>query len=232
MVRRWWLVALAVGSLVVLLYASIATALSVPVTEDMARANEVPGAPPLAGVRALVVPIPDPTRMEGQLVVGGETPSGFPSGARNATLGRVLAYVAPTANGSYVPDVRTFDNVTYVENGTLAHGNLTVDVAGLAGGRTGYLLKGDAAREAVFVEEDKALGSVARYETPFSLLALFSFGSVGFLAPLIGLILTQRRKGVAGVPVEVGGCPECRGPVEKGADFCTRCGAWLPGKGN
>lgn len=228
MVRRWWLVALAVGSLVVLLYASIATALSVPLTEDVARANQAPGGPPLAGVRALVVPIPDPTRTEGTLVVGGDSPSGFPSGAQNVTMGRVLAYVAPTANGSYVPDVLAFDNVTFVENGTLAHGNLSVDVASLAGGRTGYVLKGDASRDVVFVEEAKALGSVARFVTPLSLLAMFSFGSVGFIAPLLGLILTQRRKGVPGIPVEVGGCPECRAPVEKGADFCLRCGAWLP----
>lgn len=224
--------ALAVGSLVVLLYASIATALSVPVTEEMARANQVPGEAPLAGARALVVPIADPTRSQGALVIGGESPSGFPSGARNATMGRVLAFVAPTANGSYVPDVLALDDATFVENGTLARGNLTVDVAALATGRTGYVVKGDAEREARFVPQDEALGAVARYETPASLLAMFSFGGVGFVAPLLGLVLTHRRSGVAGVPAEAGGCPECRAPVEKGVDFCMRCGAWLPGKGN
>ncbi|HWH07856.1 MAG TPA: hypothetical protein VNX21_01565, partial [Candidatus Thermoplasmatota archaeon] len=64
-------------------------------------------------------------------------------------------------------------------------------------------------------------------ETPASLVAMFSFGSVGFVAPLVALILTQRRKGVAGVPASVGGCPECRAPVEEGLSFCARCGAWV-----
>lgn len=232
MLRRWWLVALAVGSLVVLLYASIATALSVTVTPEMDAANRVPGQPPLAGSRALLVPVADPLRAKDTLLVGGATESGFPSGAQNLTMGRVLAYVAPTANGSYVPATVEFANVTMVENGTATQGNLTVDVAALAAGRTGYVVKGDAEARARFIDARDALGTVARYETPASLVAMFSFGGVGFVAPLVALILTQRRKGVAGVPVEVGGCPECRAPVEKGAAFCARCGAWMPGKGN
>ena len=227
MVRRWWLVALAVGSLVVLLYASIALALSVTVTPEMEAANRVPGAPPLAGARALLVPLADPLRAKDQLVVAGGTESGFPSGAQNASMGRVLAFVAPTANGSYVPATLELTNVSMVENGTATRGNLSVDVTALAAGRSGFIVKGDAEARPRFVEESGVLGAVARYETPLSLLAMFSFGGIGFVAPLVVLILTQRRRGVAGVPAQVGGCPECRAPVEPGAGFCMRCGAWL-----
>lgn len=214
MARRFLLIALAVVALGALMYASVATALSVPVTGEMDRANRAPGSPPLAGTRALLVPIPDPTRVEGDLLVAGETPSGFPSGARNATMGRVLAYVAPTANGSYVPASRV------VENGT-------VDVAVLAAGRSGFLVKGDAAPDVWFVETGDALGSVARFETWASLVALYSFGSIGFVAPLVLLIVTHRATGRPGVPAEVAGCPECRAPVAAGQEFCYKCGAVL-----
>lgn len=227
MARRWWLVAFAVGSLVVLLYASIATALSVTVTDEMEAANRLPEGGHLAGARALVVPVPDPSRAIGLLVVGGRTESGFPSGAENVTMGRALAYVAPTANGSYVPATLEAQNVTFVENGTTTRGNLSVDVAALAGGKSGYIVKGDAAAEPFFLPQEDLLGTVARYETPLSLMSMFAFGSVGFLAPLIVLIVTQRKTGVRGVPGDVGGCPECRAPVEPGAEFCMRCGAWL-----
>lgn len=226
MLRRAWLIALSVGSLVILLYASIAMALSVPVTEDMARANQVPGEPALAGARALLVPIPDPNEAKGQLVVGGDSVSGFPSGADNATMGRVLEYVAPTANGSYVPRERTYE-VTRIENGTLVKENVTVDVAALAGGASGYVVKGDVENEPRFLAKEATLGAVGRFESPYSLMAMFSFGGVGFVAPLLFIILTHRRTGKPGVPTSITGCPECRRPIEAGAEFCTACGAWL-----
>lgn len=225
--RRWLLVVLAVVGLTALLYASIATALSVPVTSGMEEAQRLPGAPPLAGARALVVPIADPATATGRLLVGGESTTGFPSGARNATMGRALAYVAPTANGSYVPATLTFEDVTVAANGTIERVNLTVDVTALAGGENGYIVKGDAEPRARFIPADSLLGAVARFETPATLVAYFSFGGVGFVAPLVLLIVTQRASGRPGVPGSVLGCPECRASIEPGQEFCFRCGAVL-----
>lgn len=229
--RRWLLVALAVASLVALLYASIATAMSVEVTREMAAANAVEGSLALQGWRALVVPPSDAQQALGELIVWGASPSGFPSGTREAGLGRALAYVAPDENGTFANGNRTLA-VGFVENGTRAEENVTVDVAALAGAppRAGYLVSGDAERGVRFVNETDVIGTVARFESPGSLAAMFSFGGVGFVAPLVALILTQRKSGVQGAPDGALACPECRRPLEAGASFCAACGAWLPGK--
>lgn len=140
MLRRWLLVALAVASLVGLLYASIATALSVEVTPEMAAANAGEGSLVAAGARALVVPPPTPEDAVGELVVWGATRSGFPSGASGAGMGRALAFVAPQ-NGTFAePNVTVSD--AFLQNGSRAEENVTVDVPALAGDPpvAGYLV--------------------------------------------------------------------------------------------
>lgn len=241
--RRGLLVVGSILSLTVLLYAAIITAFSVPVTAQMEVANRLPGAAePLAGSRALVIPPADPTRIptfaagepgwgdwNGSLLVAGSTPSGFPSGTQGPQLGRALAYVAPTANGTYVPGTRTFEGLPVVEGGELVLRNITVDVTSLAQGRAGFLVKGDAEATVRFVATSELVGTLARFETPATVFLLFLAGGVGFVAPLLGLLLTHKRTGVAGLPGGALMCPECGAPQTADASFCMRCGAWLTG---
>lgn len=235
--RRLVLALVSVASLVVLVYAGVLTAFSIPVTPEMEAAARLPGAAePAVGQRVLVVPVPDPTLLgtvaqdgNGTLILVGESGT-FPSGARDASIVRALAYVAPTANGSYFPATLTL-NVTRVDaNGSATRENVTFDVAALAGGRAGFLVKGDAEPSARFAETSRVVGHVARFEPGVGLVTLFALGATGFAAPLLVLIFTHRasgRPGVQGVPAGV--CRECRAPLAASAGFCYRCGALVEG---
>jgi hypothetical protein len=204
--RRWWLALASIVSLATLVVAGVTTAYSVPVAP---------------GQRALVVPPADATRIPpGTLVAVGDPGATFPAGTLNSSIVLALAYVAPTANGSYVP--ATLD-------ANLGGRNATLDVAALAGGKSGYLAHREGDANATFVETGRVLGTVSRYAASSSIVALFVGGSVGFVLPLVVLMATHRGTGRPGVPagMAAGACPECRAPVPAGHGFCTRCGAWL-----
>lgn len=218
--RRWWLALVSVLSLAALIVAGVTTAYSVPIADG-----------PYAGSRALVVPPPDATRLptvaatgEGALILVADPGATFPAAALNASIVRALAYATPTADGSYVPPTLDFN---------LSGENVTIDVAALAGGRSGYVVKGEGwgggEDNVTFATTDRVLGTVSRFDPSGRIVALFVGGSVGFVLPLVVLMATHRGAGRAGLPagVPAGACPECRAPVPQGSDFCTRCGAWL-----
>lgn len=221
--RRWLLFGIALASLVLMTWAGILLAFSVPLDEDARRANpEVGGAD-----RAVVLPIRDPSAVathvrgpDAALLASGDADGSFPVNARNVALGLALAFVAPDANGTYAPATLTLADVP-TTNGTT---NLTVDVATLAGGASGYVVMaaGDAAPR--FVPADKALGEVGGFESTVGLGGRFALGLVGFLLPLITLVATHRGGKRRGAEVIV--CRECRAPLPPATDFCTRCGAW------
>lgn len=249
--RRWGLILLSVVSLVVLVYAGVFTAFSVPVTGDMERASRLPNeTEPAAGLRALVVPLSDPTVVptvatgdpNGTLLLVGDAGFTFPAGATNVSLVRALAYVAPTANGSYQPGNVTFSNLPYVDGGnatatanaSVRRENVTVDVASLAGGKAGFLVKADARPNVFFVSIDRVAGTVARFDPGSFVYAMFAIGAVGFVAPLVVIIVTHRGApaGRAGPGAAIPGyCRECRAVLDPGAPFCTKCGAYQDGRG-
>jgi len=240
--RRWVLVAVSLASLVVLAYAGVIVAFSVPVGEEAAQKARLPGQPgPEAGDRALTVPLSDPARVPtfaangtssfgqpGGLLVVGHTSSGFPAGTRDAAVVRAMAFVSPGADGRYAP--LTLHAVPFAGlNGTETR-DVDVDVPTLAGGQKGFLVKGDAEADLRFVALGDVTGEVARFAPTLSVWHLAGTGGVGFVAPLLVLIATHRRRGVRG-PGASGACPECGTAVAGATDFCPRCGAWLSGKG-
>lgn len=249
MARRWGLIVLSVISLVALAYAGVITAFSVPVTSAMEAQARLPGADePHVGERALTLPFADPTQVptvlspgsdpsakNGTLLLVADPGSSFPAGAQNASLVRALAFVAPTANNSYVPPTLTLPNVTFVDaGGNVTTENVTVDVGALAGGKAGFLVKGDAERNVTFAPTDHVLGTVARYDAAGLLYTLFALGAGGFVLPIVVIIVTHKGAARAGVPgglaAPSGACRECRAPMQPGATFCTKCGAWADPK--
>ncbi|MFA5861234.1 MAG: zinc ribbon domain-containing protein [Candidatus Thermoplasmatota archaeon] len=244
---RWGFILLSVISLVVLVSAGVLTAFSVTVTPDMERATRLPGAAdPVAGMRALVVPIAAPTLVptflqpapdagapEGALLLVADPGTSFPAQSRNASIVHALAFVAPTANGSFVPQTLTFTDLTHVEgNATIAE-NVTVDVNALAVGQTGFIVKAETERNITFVPTDHVVGTVAQYDPAPLIPSLFVLGGAGFVGPIIVLIVTHRGRAVSGVgSVTAGLCRECRAPLDAGSTFCTHCGAWQDGKGS
>lgn len=244
--RRSWLALFAVAGLVILVYAAVVTAFSVTVTDQMERANRGPNAAePAVGSRALVIPITDPSLIptvadprgsvdvNGTLIVAGDEVGSFPSSVTNASMGRALAYVAPSANMSYVPPLLTLALVFVDEaNATERRENVTIDVSALAGGRTGFILKGDAEGAPRFAERDRVAGSVSRFEPTSRLITLYVVGGFCFLMPIVTLIATHKGAGRAGPgAVPTGACPECRASVAPSDTFCYRCGAYVDGRG-
>lgn len=219
--RRWLLFGIALASLVLMTWAGILLAFSVPIDEETRLAN------PGVGDRAVVLPIRDPSLVathargpDARYLAAGDADGTFPVNAKGVTFGRALAYVAPDANGSYDP--ATLDLVEVrVSNGTT---NLTVDVAALAGGEAGFLVMPPGADEPTFFREDKVLGEVGAFDSTSGLGARFALGLVGFLVPLITLVATHRGGKRRGADVIV--CRECRAPLPPSSDFCMRCGAW------
>lgn len=222
--RRVWLAIASVASLVVLVYAGVFTAFSVTVTPEMERANRLPGQnEPIAGQRALTVPVPDPTSLTGQpngtQIMLGNPGASFPSGAVNTSIVRVIAYVTPTANGSYVPETITVENESY-------------NIAQLAQGKSGFIVRSDAEKEVRFAETSMLVGTVSSYEESATVVALFLAGGLGFIAPLAVLIMSHKASGKPGigVPTNAKLCPECKAPRDAALAFCSRCGADFAGR--
>ncbi|GEM_PF-5654371 len=247
--RRWLLLSLAILSLVLLVIGGVVLAYSVPVTDAMAQGARLPGdAEPTPGERAVALPIQDPAHVANLTSGGGDPITGragallvvadpgfsFPAGAGNVTVVRALAYVQPGANGSYAQDSLALGNLTRVENGTLVTYNATVEVNALALGKTGFLVKADADSTIRFVDDSRVVGQLQGYVDSTSAYWFLIAGALGFVLPLTYLILTHRGAGKRGLPGGLPGvtgvCPECRSPVPAGAEFCTRCGAWITHK--
>lgn len=244
--RRWWLVLLSLASLVVLAYAGVFSAYSVTVSPEMERAERLPEASePRAGARALVVPISDAAQVptfnnalakssgrNGTLLLVGDPDAAFPAVVKNASIVRALAYVTPTANGTFVPSDISFTDLPRADGNRTKTSNVTVNVTALAAGRSGFLVKADADENVTFVPTSNVAGAVARFDPAPALVSLFAFGAFGFVAPIVVLIVTHRgvgKRGIAGAGAVAGICPECRQPLAAGAEFCLRCGAWLKG---
>lgn len=238
--RRWLLFAVSLASLVVLAYGGVMLAFSVGVTEAMEAQSRLPGtAAPAEGTRALVVPVADPGLVataagggdgwldwSGDLLLVADNEPDFPASALNASLVRALAHVAPAGtNGTYDPPTLQLGGVPVVgADGNVTTDNLTLDVAPLALGGKGWLVRADASGEVRFVPEDKVVGRVERFEPGGALVTVIALGAVGFVAPLGWLVATHRPSGRAGVGEVL--CAECRRPMPAGSDFCTGCGAW------
>lgn len=244
--RRWVLLSLALLSLAILAYGGVSFAFSVPIEQRMVDAMALPGHADLAeGERALVVPLPDgasnatvPTwaangsesfGAPGAVLLLGDPGASFPNAATNTSIARALAWVAPDKDGAYAPAMLNLSGAPS-RNAT----NLSVDVGALALGRSGFIVKGDAEDAPRFVEADRVVGQVARFDPAAAYDVMLAIGGLGFVVPLAVLIVTHRGAGRKGLPAgaapgsaPVGTCPECRAPLAAGQDFCTRCGAWL-----
>lgn len=241
--RRWLLFLLSLGSLAVLAYGGVLVSFSVPVTPEAEAAARPPGeTEPRAGLRALVAPLAAPAQAPtfvqggegwdgrpGVLLVVADTVGNFPASAGNATVVRALAHVAPDTSGAYAPAFVNLTGVPVAEGGNASLANLSVEVAPLAEGRRGFLVKGDAEAEVRFVPEDRVVGRVARFETLTDVLLVVVAGAVGFVTPLVVLIATHRPSGRAGIGDVL--CAECRRPLAPSTDFCPGCGAWKTGRG-
>jgi hypothetical protein len=213
---RWLLFGVALASLVLLTYAGVLFAFSVPVTEDLAA-----GEPSLTpGTRAVTVPISGKdavhTLSQGgvaDILVWGDS-SGFPASTQDTRIGRAALYVPANANG------------------TVQVGNSTLDLATFSGGVEGWIVQTSDAPEPWFSARDITVGKVNQSVTSAELATLLAGGMVGFIAPLVFIVLTHR----GGKPTAPGGppsglCRECRAPLATTSTFCTRCGAWNAAEG-
>lgn len=213
--RRIVLFGVSVASLLLLTYAGVLLAFSVPITSEMFTEN--PSVP--QGARALIVPL-DPRDAihtaadggEASLIMRGEASGTFPSSATDVRLGRALLYIPEGANGTV--DVE-------------GH---TIDLAGFSGGSTGWVVMGAGASDPWFSATEDTLGRVDHFESPTKIGALFLGGALGFVAPLVVIILTHRGAGRRLQPQAAPFCRECRAPLAPGTEFCTRCGAWSKGE--
>lgn len=214
--RRGILFATSIASLLLLTYAGVLLAFSVPLTDEIHAAN--PDVP--QGARAVVVPIGDAASVKTllrnespALLLQGDADGSFPTGATDLRMGRALLYVAPGSTGNVTID------------------NATIDLAAFSGGSEGWILRGSAEQDPWFSATDATLGEVARFETPAKLGALFAGGALGFVAPLVVVILTHRggrRAPGSSAPAALV-CRECRAPIAANAEFCMRCGAYTQG---
>lgn len=220
--RGWLLFGVALASLVLMTWAGVLLAFSIPL-DDAARAAD-----PAAGgaTRAIVLPAGDLARVpthargdEAAILVSGAT-DGLPSGATEVALGRALARVVPDESGNHTPATLELVDVPSA-NGTA---NLTIDVAALAGGAQGFIVMGAGETEPRFVPDERVLGTVGQYASGVGLWARFAVGLVGFLTPLLALVATHRGGRRAGADAII--CRECRAPLAPRSSFCLRCGAW------
>lgn len=203
-------------------YAGVLLAFSVAVTDEMLEANrDVPEAG-----RALVVPIGDrssvPTHLdvgEGAFLVAGEGGGAFPAGATDVRMARALAYVEPL-NGTYEPAQLSLVGVAS-RNGTA---NLTIDVATLAGGQSGWIVMGSGQEAPSFFASERVIGEVTRFASGGTLALALALGSVGFVAPLVVVILTH-KPAARRITHELV-CRECGAPFPANGEFCLRCGAY------
>lgn len=221
---RWALFSASILSLMLMTYAGVLLAFSVPLTSEMLRLN--PDAP--EATRVVVVPITDPRVVrthaehdEGAYLVSGELDGSFPASAHGTSMARALAYVPPPVDGVYEPANLTLTGVPS------AHGasDLSVDVAALAAGRSGWIVMGAAEETPRFLAREDVVGEVARFASSSGLGLAFGAAFVGFVGPLIVLIVTHKPTGRRGPPVTIG-CLECGAPLPTTADFCLRCGAY------
>ena len=215
--RRWLLFGLSLASLLAMTYAGVSLAFSLKVTPDVADAN--PEAK--LGSRMIVrqVAAPEAVRTaaeggEGDLVVSGLNAAGFVAQATNVTVGHALAFVRPDANG------------TYANASVVSRGNETVNVTALAAGGTGWIVQGANEPAPRFVPAASVLGVVDGFQNATLLPGLFTLAVVGFLAPLVTIVLTHRGGGTRGAPAAANLCRECRAPLASNVDFCIRCGAY------
>lgn len=218
--RRWLLFGLSLASLLAMTYAGVSLAYSQKVTPEMAEAN--PEAKLGARMVLRVYAHPDEVRTvaddgEGDLLASGEPGPSFLATAAGVELGRALVFVAPDENGTYTP-------ATFVDgrNETV---NVTAFVAAAGGTGEGWIVQGAGESEPRFVPLPRALGTVERFENATLLPALFAGGLLGFVTPLVVIVLTHRGTGRRGPPPR-DTCAECRAPLAASADFCTRCGAY------
>lgn len=216
--RRWLLFGLSLASLLAMTYAGVSLAFSLKVTPEMAESD--PDAQ--LGSRMVLRAISDPrevaTLAEGRppdLLALGDPGAAFIARAQNVSLVRAIAYVAPDENGTYEPaTVVTGDNTT-------------VNVTALANGGTGWIVQSATMGEPSFAPRETVLGEVMRFENATLLPAVFILGIVGFVAPLVTIVVTHRGAGPRSAPVGHY-CRECRAPMTPAAEFCVRCGAYAP----
>lgn len=242
--RRWLLLVVSLGSLLILAYGGALVSFSVPVTAAMEAEGRLPGsAGPEAGRRALVLPVRDPAavptfiqgfegpeHVPGALLLVADGRPDFPAAADNASIVRALAFVTVDAEGRPAPPGLNLTEVPSRAGENVTYANLTVDLAGYGVNGPGWLVKPDATGEMRFVPVDRVVGTVEGYETLGDLLTVFLLGGVGFVAPLVFLVMTHRPSGRPGVGEVL--CAECRGPMPGASDFCPRCGAWKRGRGS
>ena len=226
-------------------YGAIAVALSVPITPSMAEANSLGENTPSSGDRAAVRPLVNPGNVatwhrdgQGTWLIVNDRQVMMPVLAENAELVGAMAYVSVLHDGTYREPELMLTNLTALdENGERITYNETVNVTASAGGKDGFFVKTANGRDVRFVEARHVVGAVERFESAAWTYGLVIVGTLGFVAPLVILMITARPTGSPGIggarassPAPGAACPECRRPLPGNADFCTSCGAWVPGK--
>lgn len=214
--RRWLLFGLSLASLLAMTYAGVSFAMSIKVTPEIAAME--PEAK--LGSRMLLSSIASQEDVatfakneSPALLATASEPGALVAQARNVSIGRAMAFVQPDVNGTYEPETLTLRD------------NTTVNVTALAAGGTGWIVRGTNEPTPRFVPQEQVIGIVRQFQNATLLPALFVGGIVGFLAPLVTIVLTHRGGGPR--LAAVGNlCLECRAPMPASADFCTRCGAY------
>lgn len=214
--RRWLLFGLSLASLLAMTYAGVSLAMSIKVTPEIAASE------PDAKLGSRMVLQSVSSREQVATLAENETPALLATASepgalvaqtRNVSVGRALAFVQPDANGTYEPETLTLRD------------DMTVNVTALAAGGTGWIVQATNEPTPRFVPQDQVIGIVRQFQNATLLPALFVGGIVGFLAPLVTMVLTHRGGGPR-VMATGNLCLECHAPMAASADFCTRCGAY------
>lgn len=241
--------ALSLASLVLLSFGVVALMFSLPVTDEWAAANAAASDAPPAGVRAVIQPLVNPATVDtldddgkAAWLVIADRPGMAPAMAEDAKLVEALAFASALHDGSYANATVTLSNLSAMNGSTVETFNATVEMGPLGQGRSGFLVKGASERDIVFVPTTNVVGAVVQFESSAWSYGLIALGLVGFVGPLVVLIVTARPRGArpTTAPAKDGkagfarsatpgaACPECRKPLLFQAEFCTSCGAWLP----
>ncbi len=232
---------LAILSLGLLIFAGVSLAFSVPVDDKDVGSVTFGGHGPVAGSRAVVVPVSYASQMSpvstfatggdgyantpGALLAIGNSGGLFPTTSTNVSFARALMFMSGAAAEN---DTILLEQVPMRDaDGNETLGNLTLNLSTFPALTPGFIVKADSESEPRFVPTANVIGEAARFDAPGRMVTFLMVGIAGFVVPVIGLITTHGRTGKPGAAGH-GLCRECQGVLTPPSDFCLRCGAIQP----